>query len=411
MLALADQVMVSASNFGAGIVLVRGLGLSEFGKYTVAYAFLLYANSLQMSFIASPMLSLAPLMEGEAKRQFVNGMLALQLVASLVLFMAFALVGSLSRFFTPLFSIPEVFAFACCVGTYQLQDWLRRYYFLSNRGQLAIATDFISYCLQVLALFVLWRLHGLTLFRAFVVICATSLAAVVMGPITDRLRPELGHLRKTWEQCKSLSHGLLVSSQVRWFGSQGVFLFGTVILGTAVVGGLRAAQYVCGPLYLFLLALENVIPIRIAEELRRKGPEGAHAFTQRTILTGIAISGLIILPIAIFGRPLLAYIYGPAVSVFYVPMLLTLMFVVLQGATSMWQFLYRGVKDTRAIITVNILNTSVNLATVYWFGHRWQATGIVLSVIAGQAIALYYCFLHWRRFSERLLMGCEQPGD
>src|ERR1700744_164749 len=44
--ALADQVMISGSNFLTNIVLVRGLGLEEYGKYSIAYVLLLYANAL-----------------------------------------------------------------------------------------------------------------------------------------------------------------------------------------------------------------------------------------------------------------------------------------------------------------------------------------------------------------------------
>src|SRR5580698_4442694 len=197
-MALADQVMISGSNFLTNIVLVRGLGLSEYGKYSIAYVLLLYANALQMSFVASPMLSIAPLMSGKEKRQFVSGMLAVQLLASLLVFAVFALAGAPLHIFTTFYSLPCIFAFAFCVGTFQLQDWLRRYYFLYNKGKFAIGSDFISYFVQLVLLFILWRAGHLTLFRTFQVMCITSVAALVMGPITDRLRPEIKHLRETW---------------------------------------------------------------------------------------------------------------------------------------------------------------------------------------------------------------------
>ena len=67
--AIADQFMVGGSNLLTSVVLVRGLGLEEFGKFSIAMVLLYYANSLQMSFVASPMLSIAPLMDGDEKRQ------------------------------------------------------------------------------------------------------------------------------------------------------------------------------------------------------------------------------------------------------------------------------------------------------------------------------------------------------
>jgi len=327
---------VSLSNFLGGIILVRALGLSEFGKYTIAYAFLLYANSLQMSFIASPMLSLAPLMEAKEKRRFVEGMLTIQILASLLLFLIFAAAGAVSLIFTTFFPLRTVFAFACCVGTFQLQDWLRRYYFLSHKGKLALASDFISYVVQ------------------------------------------------------------------------GVFLAGTAILGTAMAGGLRAAQNIAGPLYLFLLALENVVPIRIAEELKRRGPAGAQGFTQRAIFAGAAASGIIILPIAVFGRTLLRHIYGPALVPFYLPMLLTLLSVVLQGMISMWVYFYRGIRDSRAILFTSGIITIGSMTIVYWFGHIWQASGIVSAVLFGQVLALGYCILHWKLSRKNFLFNYQE---
>jgi O-antigen/teichoic acid export membrane protein len=43
---ILDQILVSGSNFITGIILVRSLGLMEFGRFTVAYVILLLANSV-----------------------------------------------------------------------------------------------------------------------------------------------------------------------------------------------------------------------------------------------------------------------------------------------------------------------------------------------------------------------------
>ena len=77
---LFDQILVSASNFITGIILVRGLGLVEFGKFTVAYVVLLLANSVQLSFISSPMITLGSLCpEATDRLRFVRGMYGVQL--------------------------------------------------------------------------------------------------------------------------------------------------------------------------------------------------------------------------------------------------------------------------------------------------------------------------------------------
>ena len=396
-IALADQMMVSAANFAGGIVLVRGLGLAEFGKYSIAYSLLLFANALQMSFVASPMLNIGPLLQKEEKAQFVNGMLTLQILASMLLFAVFALVGLAARLFTPFYSVPCILLFSCCIGTYQLQDWLRRYYFLVNKGKHALATDFISYCVQFLLLLLLWRVGRLSLVLTFLVMCATSVAAVVMGPITDRLRPARGTLGATWKRCRSLSRDLLISSQVRWFGTQGLFLIGAVVLGSAGIGGLRATQSIGGPIYLILTSLENVAPIRLAEELKKEGAAGAYALAQRWILYSMLFFSVMVVPIAIFGRTILRVLYGPALVAFYWPMFLQLVSIVVTAATMLWFHFYRTVQETPVMLQANGLAALSNLLTVYWFGHLWNASGIVISILLGQVIIALYCRLYWAR--------------
>jgi O-antigen/teichoic acid export membrane protein len=402
-MALADQMMVSASNFATGIVLVRGLGLSEFGKFSIAYALLLYANSLQMSFIASPMLSIAPLLPAKEKHRFVNGMLAIQIMASVLLCVVFALVGAASHLFTKFYSFPCIFVFACCVGTFQLQDWLRRYYFLYNKGKLAFLCDMISYLGQFVLLLALWRLGRLTLTLTFTVMCITSVAALSIGPVTDRLSPAMDALKETWTRCKSLSSSLLISNQIRWFGTQGVLLIGAGIVGSVGIGGLRATSNLSGPVYLMLFSLENYVPMRLAEELKRKGASGAQEFIRRAILGGTVFFALLIAPVGIFGRPILRLVYGPALVAFYLPMLLQLAFIVVAAGTTMWYFLYRSLQDTRAIFRANALSSIVNIGTVYSFGHYWGVSGIVLSSLLSQVALMAYCIFHWTRYREELL--------
>ena len=80
-LTILDQALVSGSNFITGIMLVRGLGLVEFGRFTIAYAILLLANSVQLSFISSPMITLGSLCSTpEERRHFVRGMYGVQLI-------------------------------------------------------------------------------------------------------------------------------------------------------------------------------------------------------------------------------------------------------------------------------------------------------------------------------------------
>jgi len=401
--AVIDQAMISGANFVANIVLVRGLGLADFGKYFLAYAVLLYANAVQMSFVTSPLLTIAPLLEGEKKRNFLRGMLAIQMICSLLMLCLGVLAGLVVHRYTNYYSTECIYAIATSIGAFQLQDWVRRYYFLVGKKKLAVCSDAISYVVQLLILALLWRGGMLTLSRIFWVMSATSAAGFLLGFVTDRLLPSFRHIRDSWEECKHLSRDLVISNQVRWFGDQGILMIATGIVGPTGIGGLRATQSLAGPVTLLLTSLDNVLPIRIAELLKSSGTDGAYQFTRRWIFLASTVLGALLIPIALFGRPLLRLVYGPAVIAFYLPMLLQLVNIIVGIATRLWFYLYRGVRDTRAILRANMMCAVLSIGCVYPLGHFWQASGIVLSSVLGQIGIVAYCFFHWRLYRDELL--------
>lgn len=402
-MALADQVLISGSNFAANIVLVRALGLHEYGKYAIAFMLLLYVNAVQMSFVGSPMLSLAPLLEPAEKRRFMDGMYAVQLLASVAALLVVAGGGLIASVFTTYYSVPCVLGFAFSVGTFQLQDWLRRYYFVYGKPKFTLLSDFLSYFVQLLIFVALWRLHKLTLFTTFMIMGATSLAGFAVGPVTDHLSPAVEHLREAWKRCRTMSRDLLVANQVRWFGVQGVLLIGTGIIGTVGAGGLRATISLSGPMNLVLAAIENVMPIRMAEQLKKSGAAGAFLLTQKMILAGAVIFAVAALPIAIFGRQILRLLYGPAMVPFYWAMVLQLSTLVVQVASNLYVYFYRSVRDTTPLVRAYAVNAVVSLVTVYTFGRLWDATGIVLSSLVGMFAGVAYFVAYWAKHRARLL--------
>jgi O-antigen/teichoic acid export membrane protein len=401
-LAVADQILISGSNFLTSIVLVRGLGLTEFGKYSAAYIFLLYANALQMSFIAFPMLSLAPLMAEKEKKLFVKGMFTMQLIASGLLCVVFAAGGLIFRLFSSMYTVPIILAFGLTVGVFQAQDWLRRYYFLQKKGGFALASDFISYFVQLIILFALWRLGRLNLFSTFVTMFATSLAAFSLGFVTDRLTPSMEHIRATWDTSKALSRDLLIANQVRWFGLQGVLLIGTGIVGISEIGGLRATMSLAGPVNLVLTSLENVIPIRVAEILKSGGAQQACDYVRRAIYLSVLGLGPVLLVVALFGHSILRVVYGPAMVPFYLPMLLQLLGVFVMIAGRLWLFFFRGVQDGRAMLWANALSAFASISTIWVFGRLWGGAGIVGSSLSGQVIIVVFSMFYWARHQSEL---------
>ena len=52
--AVADQLLISATNFATMVLLARGLSQEDFGSFTLLYLVLLFANNLQSGLITQP---------------------------------------------------------------------------------------------------------------------------------------------------------------------------------------------------------------------------------------------------------------------------------------------------------------------------------------------------------------------
>ena len=280
---ILDQVLVSGSNFMTGIVLVRGLGLVEFGRFTVAYAILLLANGVQLSFISSPMITLGSLCATpEERRQFVRGIFGVQMI-----FCAIATVASIAgaaiyvafrhRDISGGFLLP----FTAAVIAFLMQDWLRRYYFTIGKASASFWNDVVSYLGQVVVLCVLWGTHHLTMNTALWSIAVTSGAAFAMGGALERLGSTRAATADAWRRSHAISIDLGIANQLQWLVYQGAMLIGAGVIGAEAAGGVRATQNIIGPVNIAFQAMENIVPVRAAEEMRRGGIERASAFLFR----------------------------------------------------------------------------------------------------------------------------------
>ncbi len=396
---ILDQLIVSGSNFLTGVLLVRGLGLVDFGRFTVAYTLLLLANNIQLSFISSPMLSLGALCRSkEETRRYVRGMFAVQLAfAAVALVLAVASAGIFLYLRPQYGNLNSVVAFAASVVFYLLQDWLRRYYFVIGKAAASIWNDVISYLGQLLLLAVLFFSHRLTVNAALWSIALTSGAAFAIGAVLERLSWEGSWVRDAWRRSRGFSRDLAIASQLQWFVYQGAMLVGAGVLGAQAAGGVRATQNVVGPVNIAFQAMENLVPLRAGEEMRRHGIAGVSRFLFRFGRTGFFLLLGVFAVLALFSRDFLAFFYGRQVAVYSGILNLQMLYFLLAWPIRQFTYLFRTVSATTAILWASLVAAIASMALIYPLVHGFGALGIMLAAVAGQIANLLYLTFMWMR--------------
>ena len=66
LLSLADQAVVSATNFATGVIVARTCSREELGLYMLGFSVILLATDLQTSLISTPYMVYAPRLKGRA---------------------------------------------------------------------------------------------------------------------------------------------------------------------------------------------------------------------------------------------------------------------------------------------------------------------------------------------------------
>lgn len=398
---LADQAMVSASNFLTGIILVRGLGLAEFGRFTIAYVILLLANSIQLSFISSPMITLGSLCATDEERgSFVRGVYGVQLVFCLI-----ATLGTVAVTIVYLLidrsGVPSAFVlpFTAAVALFLMQDWLRRYFFTMGKAAASVWNDGISYVGQVVVLAALWAAHWLTIGTAFWAIAVTSGLAFAAGAVLEHLGTTRSLTRTAWRRIRSLSIDLGISNQLQWLVYQGAMLVGASVAGPQAAGGVRATQNVIGPVNIAFQAMENIVPIRAAEEMRRNGIRGASRFLFRFGAAGFIGLLVVFSAASLLSGRFLAFFYGHQLRVYADVLNLQMLYFLLAWPIRQLNFLFRTVENTRPILMASIIAAVLSMALVYPMVRGYGALGIVMAAVAGQLGNLGWLALSWMRAS------------
>jgi O-antigen/teichoic acid export membrane protein len=401
-LTILDQALVSGSNFITGIILVRGLGLVEFGRFTIAYAILLLANSVQLSFISSPMITLGSLCASpEERRHFVRGIFGVQMIfcviASILSVAGTAIYVSVRHNSGAMgFLLP----FASAVIAFLMQDWLRRYYFTVGKAAASVWNDVISYPGQVVVLCFLWWMHKLTMNTALWTIAITSGAAFAAGALLERLAFTRQETREAWRRSHAISIDLGIASQLQWLVYQGAMLIGAGVVGAQAAGGVRATQNIVGPVNVAYQAMENIVPVRAAEEMKRGGMERVSAFLFRFGAIGFVALLVFFSVAAVFSRQFLSFFYGRQLHAYAAVLDLQMLYFLLTWPIRQVSFLFRTIKHTRPILTGSVVAALASLALVYPAVRGFGAIGIMIAAVAAQVGNLIYLVFAWLRMPK-----------
>ncbi len=398
--ALVDQAMVSGVNFLTGILLARYLGLAEFGRFTLAWMAVLFVGSLQHALIISPMMSIGPKQCRERVPAYYAAVVVQQLVFAGLVFVLLLAAVRLSAVLFPQWRVPGLgLALAAAALFFQLQDFLRRYFFTRARGGTAFAIDALRYLGQLVLLLWLFRSfrHEMDGVAVLWAIAATAAVATLCGALvverlewTAAFRAIAGH---HWRFSKWLAGSALM----QWSSANLFILAAGGLLGAPEVGALKAAQNLMGVTHILFQGLQNIVPVRAALVLERAGPAGMMAYLRRVAIHGELATAAIAVSAALAPAFWLTHVYGPQFAPYgYLLRWYAVIYLVLFLELPL-QAGIRAIEHTSSVFYANLCATAFSLILIYPLTMSFGLSGIaigILSVHVTKVLFFYYSLKH-----------------
>ena len=368
---LADQTVVSGSNFVVLIVVGRTLAPIDFGYFVLAFTLLQSAGAVQSALITRPHNDLGATRRGEDYRRYTTASALLQIVYAFgwsLLLLAIAAVTGLSG--SP--SSTTFLVAAPVAIAWQLQEFFRRILYTEGRLHVALLDDVLSYGAQAGILVWLGLDGTLTAARALVVVGATSLvAALAVVPV---LRHSLGGdlsrdaLRANWQ----FGRWLGAAEVVYWLASQSYIYVGGLVVGPVVSASLKAAQTLLGPVSVFLAFFVSYLPTSFARAHERGelAQRMRTAFTRTVPPTVVYAIGAIV-----FAPTLLRHVYGAEYAHDATVVRLFAIYYVILSVSDVFVAALAARGHTRRIFTGHALGAAISLAVGWILLLHWHAAG------------------------------------
>jgi len=153
LLVILDQVIISGGNFALGLVLIRTLGLADYGVYAVLWMGVLFALSLHQAFITKPLMTLAIDKTKEVQQNYFNQLWWIQLIVGGVVITAITGITQACLLmdittvwlvYLPLMTVLSI--------VYLLQDFVKKTFFIKKNYQQPLFMDSLIYGLLFLGL-------------------------------------------------------------------------------------------------------------------------------------------------------------------------------------------------------------------------------------------------------------------
>jgi O-antigen/teichoic acid export membrane protein len=390
----ASQALASGMSLVISVVAARLLGVNDFGDYVLIQAGVLVVSTLQYQLVCGPMM----IVTGQRRCSPVYfGTVARAILAAALFAGATAAAYSLLIDRPAAGEMLALASFVFAAGTVA-QDSAKRVLFARGRPRHAFLCEFARQALFVVLAVGAWLSVGVTTEILLACLGLSMLLPALPVLVPMLARGPRGRIhRAAADRHWRLGRWLMLVVLVSMAHEQLVTIFAGTWIGDQAAAGLRAANVLLGPLLVLMSSLENVVPRRAAERLRRGGEPALVAYLGQVLLLSEVPIIAACLVIGIFSGDLLTLLLGPGFRVFAPVATIMALGPPINIAREIGVTYLRTVNRTYGIFLAFTASAVVTLAAIYPLISAYGVAGAACAAVLGHSVSTVFVLISaWR---------------
>ncbi len=400
-----DQIIVSLCNFLITILILRFLGVQYFGYFSFLWIFLLLINSLQLSYIISPMLSNGPKISKNEIELFYGSVFNQQIIFTITLFLFtyFTLKyfgNSLSNYELKTFYL----SFSLTIATTQIYQFLRRLLFSKQLFIKAIISDLFVYFGIIFLIIILNIKNYLDLNILIWCFVIMFLIGILFNfnlflSLKFSLQKTKDFYLKNW----IISKWLLLTSITQWFSGNLWIINAGIILGPYIFGVIRACQTILNMVNVFFQSFENIIPSNTSRIYSTEGVLSMKNYLRLFTYKGLISVLFILLIIFFFSEYILVIFYGSEIAN-YSNILIFLSFIILINFFH-FEPIYslRTLEKTRPIFISYLISSIFAVVLSDYIISKFEMKGFIMGLYFSQIIILIFLYYSYQNVLKKFI--------
>lgn len=392
-LILADQAIVSGGNFVLGLVLVRLLGLDQYGIFALLWMGALFLLSLHQAFITKPMMTLFFKKKVTEKVAYIQSLWIIQIGFGIGFFGLAILIYWVSDLF---FSAPNWFQYLLPISVlsilYVLQDFIRKYYFIQKQYIRPFLMDALLYSVLFIGLFGTYYFEIASLFLTLIILIGAYASSCISfsKPFHNyKILESSNKVKLIIKEHYQFSTWLLGTSILQWCSGNFFLIAAASTLGATAVGAVRIGQNIVGLCHLLFLAMENIVPAEAAQQYIEKGMNKMSQYLKQTSLWMGSVVTVVLGVMALSGSFLIEILYGSEYSSygFVIVGYCINYFIAYWGFPA--RYFLRTIQFTKPIFIAYCISAAFSMAAAFPMTEHWGIWGLLTGLIISQLLTLF----------------------